>query len=583
MPRNRNPNASSASTAPAPTAGNGRYANTPIDALPSPRTTLDHARAAVGIQLDDHFGRWLDETNSSAVFPCPICGMPEQLQLIPQADGSIKAECLGDAGCKKRQITDHLREEWGLSLRRRKPRPAPSDPMPTSLIRPTDSIERSVAFTFAQWFKELRGVNWIHIANQSAWWHYEDHIWTPVKKGDNRLLDDIINHRYQFADLLESQGAKELSDCLRNRTWFNDERRNERSDLWAGLRHAFDGVEPRAPDYLLGTPNCIVDLKNLEVYQHEPRFGIRALTGGEYNPDQAAAYLEPIHERLGRVFTPETQAAYLELIALALTGLAQHYRPLVMIIGPTGSGKGGSVNSMFAALGDRAMGVEAHWLKHKAGEIDATTATMLHRRIIVYWCDEVGEESDVQIGRILDLLGQKRDRRARHPFGQLLVGELIGQLWTTAVDLPKLRSDTGLTRRLAVLPTIASIPERERKPEADSPELRNGILTLAIQKAPMVYREHYTASEGDPSAKRRALEEMDPIPEFLANLGDEYHDQPLREVLAALHDHLGEDDITVEALGRRIKKSDRWLKRKRKIDGNSVACIRLKSDHGTLI
>ena len=100
------------------------------DHYPSPRTTWAHAAAVIAANFEDHFGAWEDVDHNSALFVCLICGMPAALQLIPQPDGSIKAECLSDAGCRKRALEKALREEWGLSLRRRRPRKGPGPPVP---------------------------------------------------------------------------------------------------------------------------------------------------------------------------------------------------------------------------------------------------------------------------------------------------------------------------------------------------------------------------------------------------------------------------------------------------------------------
>ena len=86
-----------------------------------PRTTWDDAHKVIGSHVLVREGFWENDEHSSALFKCPSCGQPETLQLIPQSDGSIKADCLSDAGCSKRKVVKVLRESWELSLRRRKP------------------------------------------------------------------------------------------------------------------------------------------------------------------------------------------------------------------------------------------------------------------------------------------------------------------------------------------------------------------------------------------------------------------------------------------------------------------------------
>ena len=97
-----------------------------------PRITWDDAHLAIGAQIvsqEDGFGHWLDEEHGSALFVCLGCGQFDALQLIPQVDGSIRAECLSDFACGKRKIERLLRDNWGLGLRRQNPAKARAKPV----------------------------------------------------------------------------------------------------------------------------------------------------------------------------------------------------------------------------------------------------------------------------------------------------------------------------------------------------------------------------------------------------------------------------------------------------------------------
>ena len=137
-----------------------------------------------------------------------------------------------------------------------------------------------------------------------------------------------------------------------------------------------------------------------------PEYSIRALTTGDFSTD-VAAHKRALAARFAKVFDDENLANYIRLAALSLTGKAQSYRAIVMVVGASGSGKGGAVNVVLRAFGGRAMGVGAEWLAQRdRTEIDAFAADVLERQPAILVVDEVGGDTAVGVSRLLQFDGQ---------------------------------------------------------------------------------------------------------------------------------------------------------------------------------
>ena len=579
-------NSSAGSSAPGSTGAAGNDAAAPGQSRgysPNPpRFTYDHAHTAIGSMVLQHYGRWVDENRTSALFPCPLCGIFDSLQLVPQGNGSIKAECLSDAGCKKSTLAEHLKETWGLGLRRRapaKPRNAPP--------AVENGEQRSLGYRYSHWYSNLdeyRG-RLRYVPQSGAWWKYDDLVWQPVPTNNRELLDSIINNRFLMAHRLNEQGAQELADQLVNEKWLESQVRSPYSDMQAGLRAAFGGPEPVPDLHLVGTPNCVIDLRTLATMPHAPEYNLRALTAGRYLPETGGDLLDALQGRFAIVFEPETLRAFLQLVGLALSGQAQQYRGITLVTGRSGTGKGGAIKSMQAALGDYAMGVSLEWIKARPhGDIDTVGAEILAKIPRVVVSDEMGGDDYLQSRRVNEITGGTQRYSARKAHGTLLEGEYIFMLVGSAVDAPLMAAHAGIRRRLAVLPTV-----RDSEIEGDeidtwggaSQSLLDAIVTLAVREATLVYQSGYKSPEGNTAAKRSMLDEMDPLNTWLEGLPDNYHGTPTKDVLAEAREHLGNDRITQTAMGRTIKGSSRW--HKDRLNHSSPVALLLKPGAGPLL
>ena len=258
-----------------------------------------------------------------------------------------------------------------------------------------------------------------------------------------RLLDGIGQRRYSLAQELRNEGMNRIADFLVSKNeWAGA--RAEKSDLWGGLRYSLAGAAPQPQAHHLGTPGGVVDLRDGKIHPHAPSYGIRGVTVGTFQPEREREHLVALRERFDNVFAPHTLDAYLRLVALALTGRAQSHRAVVLVFGPSGSGKWDACNVALNALGERGMGVAHDWLQsNQRTEIDVTATEMLERQPAIVKVDEVGGDTRISASRLLSLTGNA-PTSARRPHGPLVSGKPRFQLWTTAVDAPQIPRYGGI-------------------------------------------------------------------------------------------------------------------------------------------
>ena len=273
----------------------------------------------------------------------------------------------------------------------------------------------------------------------------------------------------------------------------------------------------------------------------------------------------------------------MQLAGLALTGLAQSHRAIVLVVGASGSGKGGAVNTIIRAFGDRGLGVPTEWLEKRGmSETDVVTADILERQPAAIAVGEMGGDSALVHRRVLSLTGNE-PTGARRPHGPILYGTPRGQVWSTAVEVPRFPRRTGIERRLAVLPSGLELKAAE-KDEAGgwAQELFDAVVTLACLAAAEVYHTGYVAPAGNGQTKAAVLADMDPLATWLdEDLPDEWHGLRIGGVLEKAKSDLADPKITARALGDRVSVSKRWCKRRPKEGGNNAGMtIYLKSAKG---
>ena len=440
---------------------------------------------------------------------------------------------------------------------------AATDYAPPSVMRPNgiSPPSRDGWHALGLWYADrfLRdSYRYANIYDQLGWWWYDGRRWVPLQSDDPRLLDSIGRRRLDLVDELNRHGKDGLAELISS-----DERwqriKGKTTDFWTGMRDILAGPVPDPKLYHVGTPSGVVDLRTGELYPHHPDYNIRAVTTGKYRPDESEALREAIRQRFDKVLDPETQLAYVQLVGLALTKRAQSYRPVVMIIGPSGSGKGDAANIALRSMGDLGMQVSREWLAMRIrNEIDAATTEILERQSAMVKVDELETETSVATHRLLELTGNT-PLSSRRAYGSLVKGTIRAQVWTTAVSPPNMSATSGLRRRLAVLRTQRELrPDEIDEDGAENQDLLDAVLTLGAMEAIAFYKPGYRAPEGRTSDKEEALADMDEVAHWLESR-DDLHQVLTTDALKRANEEL-EGTHTQTFFSTKITQSKRWKK-----------------------
>ena len=167
--------------------------------------------------------------------------------------------------------------------------------------------------------------------------------------------------------------------------------RSPSSDFWIGFQKSWVSADaPDSPLHYIGTPDGVVDLRDGQLLNHSPSYGVRGLTGGSYRPEE----LQQLEEAFARRFTGgvsyENGQAFLDLFGLALTRTAPNRRGWVAVLGESGTGKGGMLTVIKHALGEYALTIPRKWVQEKSGgdDIDTMAADVIQIKPAVLLVDE---------------------------------------------------------------------------------------------------------------------------------------------------------------------------------------------------
>ena len=288
------------------------------------------------------------------------------------------------------------------------------------------------------------------------------------------------------------------------------------------------------------------------------------MTLGDFRPSDEADHAAALARRFGngKVFSPDTLDAFLRLAGLSMTGLAQSYRSIVMIIGLSGSGKGDASNIVQRAFGRRSYGVSREWLSQRVrSDIDATAADLLQFQPAVIGVDELGSDSDISPSRLMSFTGNA-PTAARRPHGAMIRGTVTAQMWTTAVDVPAIPRNSGIERRLAVLPTLRVLEESEKdEAGAFDPDLLDAVITMAALYATEVYKTGYEPPWGDGLVRARVLEDMDAVAAWV-EAQDNLHGVRVDEAWQRAKSALGLNvrELSQTKFGTKLRHSEKWDK-----------------------
>ena len=216
-------------------------------------------------------------------------------------------------------------------------------------------------------------------------------------------MDDISRGRYLYAHHLRERA--DLAVMLATASWKGNA--VSTAKMMAALRFSLKERDPQSVPHHFAAQNGVVDLRDGSVLHHSPDLGTRAVARGRYLPDEAKRLRRVFDDRYLRTYNAESLGQVLDLIGLALSGMAGDYRSIVIIIGPPRSGKGDIISAILYALGERSRGVSPEWLSNRRGsDIDATGADLLEKQPDVVAIDEVGGDTQIGQSRLLSITGK---------------------------------------------------------------------------------------------------------------------------------------------------------------------------------
>lgn len=217
-----------------------------------------------------------------------------------------------------------------------------------------------------------------------------------------------------------------------------------------------------ADPYLLNCANGTLDLRTMELRDHDAADRITMVTRAAYDPDAAAATWNRF---LARVLPDEDVRAYLQRVTgVGLLGkVAEHI--LAILTGTGANGKGTFYKAVLWALGDYGSTVEPDLLMHRQGAHPTGEMDLLGRRLIVV--------SESERDRRLAEATMKRltggdTIRARRMHKDFIEFEPSHTPLLITNHLPKVAGDDpAIWRRLRLVPFTVEIPPSERDPYLD--------------------------------------------------------------------------------------------------------------------
>lgn len=387
--------------------------------------------------------------------------------------------------------------------------------------------------------------------------------WVEIR--DTKIITDILhNDRLSIASSLDYRGMHKLRDLLSDDSAWRRETRGSQGEWWASLRMALTRPPPSPPTYEIATPGGVVDIRTGEIAAHDPSIHDSvAVTSGNYRPQEMERLKFALWDRLQHNLDIEDFEQLIAILAVAVARRCPDRCSVLWLAGKSGSGKSTTPDLIMSAFGDLGLGASESLLARRSrSDIDADMAQLLQIDPIVI---AVSEVEQVSISRLLALSGGDVVG-VRRPHGTMQRGKLSGLVIATSVEAPKVPVDTGLRRRVAVLPFPQIVEESVVRNRSFSQDELDAVVTLSIQAALDVGRSGWTPPHGNVAAKDAFLAEADPVADWLQKLDDDWHERSFKEALASYNSYNKEalEPTTSTMLGRRINASNRWTTVQRK-------------------
>ena len=460
------------------------------------------------------------------------------------------------------------RQEWlNAAIAERQPAPLPTTRKDLPTVQSGDDdvgLKTGDYFSIGRWYGGRLLSRFIYDPELCAWYSYAGGVWDELlsEQVKTRIVTPLIADCYALADDLHKAGyelaAKRIVDAPNAPGWIMHD-----AGILGGVRHAITARLPVPEQHFIGTPGGVVDLMTGELHPHSPDWGLRCLTAGRYRPEDA----DYLRERLefdrynipaNPILTPGNLATLINQVGLTLTARGTNYTALTLIMGKSGSGKGGTVDLVKRALGGYAMAAPENLLERHRTDIDAGLADIIDKQPRMLAHDEIAADDQVSIARLLGLTGNK-PLNARRPHGSMRSGTSPAVIWTTAVDTPNWTAGAGFMRRLSVIHTARPLPDADKNVGIEQ-DFLDAIVTLGIQAAAAVYRAGYNPPYGVAEARRETIGEMDGLALWLEDLLPEnWNGKETNDARAHYNEGLEEGDgVSKQVFAAAVKRSSCW-------------------------
>lgn len=320
-----------------------------------------------------------------------------------------------------------------------------------------DHLDRALFVWGLGWFT-WDGTRWAEDTGQAQ---------EGVKATIRRLAPDAIDDKDLYADLRSAQKASGVAGVLK-------------------LASSIDGLRAKADEldahpYLLNCANGVLDLKTLELKEHDPALRLTKMTGASYDPK---ASRERWTKFLEEVLPDEEVRGYFQrFVGLSLIGKVLEHT-LTIATGTGRNGKGVAYGAIMTALGDYAgAGAPGLFEVAKANPNAPSPAffELRGKRLVVL--SEMEDGARVAAALMKRLTGGDRIK-ARDLNKGLVEFEPSHSALMVTNHLPKLpANDPAVWKRMAVIPFDVVVPEEdqdEHLPEKLENEI-DGILAWAVE------------------------------------------------------------------------------------------------------
>ena len=383
-----------------------------------------------------------------------------------------------------------------------------------------------------------------------------DNRWVAIR--DRTIITDVLhNDRLRIAADLGDQGREDLRDELANDKNWKRETSGHSGEWWAALRKSLTRPKPSPPLHQIATPDGVADIRTGKIEPHDPFIhDTVALTNGNYRPQDIELLKGILWDRLQHNLDEPDFDQLIALLGVAAARRSLDYTSILWFVGASGSGKSATTSLIQAAFGGVAMGASADLLARRPRtEIDAEMAQLLQVDPVVLCISEVER---VSLPRLLSLTGGDTFG-ARRPHGSMQHGSLSGMIVATSVEAPSMSVDSGIRRRIAIVPFPTMIAASVEPNRVFSQEELDAVVTLSIEAAHEVGHRGWTPPLGNVEVKRAFLAEADPVSAWLEGLPDCWHGCTFQQVLVRCNADL-QERVSSTALGRAITASERWTR-----------------------